>query len=165
MSDLEIRPARSDDLALLTQALGQSYFFADRLACQQDHRGVLFTAWKSGRPRGDVYLRLEPAEESEIRRYLPGVPFLTHVEVLEGYRNRGIGTRLIRAAERYLRELGHRRVGLAVEVSNTGAARLYRRLGYHRWEFAPVLCYSLLGATGTVRLAERCDVLVKPLSG
>ncbi|HEU5470817.1 MAG TPA: GNAT family N-acetyltransferase [Actinophytocola sp.] len=165
MNELEIRPARVADLELLTQAFGQGYFFAERFAGQQECRGVLFTAWKRGCPRGDVYLRLEPAEEPEIRLRLPGVPFLTHLEVLAGHRNRGIGTKLIRAGERYLRDLGHRRVGLAVELTNLDAARLYRRLGYSAWGFGPVVCYDLPDGDRAVRLAQRCDVLVKRIRG
>src|SRR4051812_9596947 len=123
LSDLEIRPACRDDLDTLATALGQSDYFAERLVGQGERRGVLLTAWKHGRVIGDVYLRLDVAEEAKIRRFLPGVPFLTHLEVLKPYRNGGIGTNLIATAERHLRESGYGRVALAVEVTNIHAAR------------------------------------------
>jgi GNAT superfamily N-acetyltransferase len=164
MRDLVIRPARPDDLGALAEALGQAQFFLDHLARQADGRGVLLSAWQGDAPKGDVYLRLEPAEEPEIRDQLPDVPLLTHLEVVPGYRNRGIGTRLIRAAERYLREGGHNRVALAVEVTNTDAARLYKRLGYRDWSHAPVVCYAWL-PDGRDRRPEICYVLVKRLAG
>lgn len=164
MRDLVIRPARPDDLGALAEALGQAEFFAEHLARQADGRGVILTAWQGGAPKGDVYLRFEPAEEPEIRDQLPDVPLLTHLEVVPGYRNRGIGTRLIRAAERYLRERGYRRVALAVEVTNTDAARLYKRLGYRDWSNPPVVCYAWL-PDGRDRRPEICYVLVKRLAG
>lgn len=163
MSDLEIRPARPADLGTLVDTLGQNGFFVDRLARQQSGRGVLLTAWTNGLPAGDVYIRLEPAEEAEIRLYLPDVPFLTHLEVLAGHRNRGIGTNLITAAEMFLGRRGHDQVALAVEVANTAAARLYGRLGYDNWDKPPVICYSLY-SDNRLAHAETCHVLVKQLA-
>jgi GNAT superfamily N-acetyltransferase len=162
MSDLVIRPAGPDDVGALAEALGQAQFFAEQLAMQADGRGVLLTAWKGGQPKGDVYVRLEPAEEPEIRHYLPDVPLLTHLEVLPGDRNRGIGTKLIEAAELLLHDLEYDRVALAVEVTNSDAARLYQRLGYRSWNRSPVICYTWL-ANSRERRPEICDVLVKRL--
>ncbi|HET9139965.1 GNAT family N-acetyltransferase [Actinophytocola sp.] len=161
LSDLEIRPASWADLHTLTEALGQRRYFSERLAHQQQGKGVLFTAWKHNRPAGHVYLRLEIAEEAEIRRFLPGVPFLTHLEVLREYRNGGIGTTLIATAEENLRDLRYGRVALAVEVSNVRAARLYERLGYVGWGCGEVVCHSVFD--GDAAREERCDVLVKRL--
>ncbi|HEV2782303.1 MAG TPA: GNAT family N-acetyltransferase [Actinophytocola sp.] len=162
MGDLVIRPAEPDDVGALAEALGQAEFFAEQLAMQANGRGILLTAWKNGQPKGDVYLRLEPAEEPEIRHYLPDVPLLTHLEVLPGDRNRGIGTKLIKAAERLLHDLKYRWVALAVEVTNVDASRLYRRLGYRSWNRSPVICYTWL-ANGRERRPEICNVLVKRL--
>jgi GNAT superfamily N-acetyltransferase len=161
LSDLVIRPACGHDLDSLTEALGQSAYFAERLAGQRERRGVLFTAWKHGRPIGDVYVRLEVAEEAKIRRFLPGVPFLTHLEVLEPHRNRGIGRGLIATAENYLRSTGYGRVALAVDVTNVHAARLYRRLGYLGWSHGRVVCRAV--SDGPTAREEWCDVLVKRL--
>jgi GNAT superfamily N-acetyltransferase len=162
MTDLEIRPAQPGDLDSLVEILGQKAFFAERLAWQDAGRGTLLTAWKGGEPQGDVYLRLDPAEEREIREHLPGVPFLTHLEVRPGYRNRGTGTKLIKAAEDHLRRLDYPQVALAVEVNNIDAARLYKRLGYNPWDHTAVICYSALD-NRQIRRAEICYVLVKRL--
>jgi len=109
-----------------------------------------------------VYLRLERTEESERLRHLTALAFPTHFEVRPGYRNRGIGTRLITAAEHHLHGLGHHRVALAVEVNNTDAARLYKRLGYVDWGNNAVVCYSPLDDRRE-RHPEICNVLVKQL--
>jgi ribosomal protein S18 acetylase RimI-like enzyme len=42
----------------------------------------------------------------------------------------GVGTALVRAAERSICAHGFRQSGLGVEIDNGGATRLYERLGY-----------------------------------
>jgi predicted N-acetyltransferase YhbS len=96
---MEIRRASDGDLSALVAVLGQRHFFADCLARQRSGHGVLLVAWFDGRPVGDVFLSWEPADEPEVRRRLPGVPQLGHLEVLGPFRRRGIGTALIRAGE------------------------------------------------------------------
>ena len=56
--------------------------------------------------------------------------YLDDFSVAEGYRNHGIGTKLIHAAEKYAKEIGITRIVLHVERTNTDAYRLYSRLGY-----------------------------------
>ncbi|MGW4486022.1 N-acetyltransferase family protein [Amycolatopsis sp. NPDC004368] len=160
-----IREAGPADVEALGAALGEPRYFADRLGRQADGLGVLLAAWWAGRPVGDLYVWLEDAEEREIRRRLPKVPLLMHLEVLPAVRNRGVGRALVLAAEDRLAELGHRRGALAVRTDNTDAARLYRRLGYQDWGHGTVVCYAerLLADGRTVSEAEVCHVLVKNL--
>ncbi|KOV88359.1 GNAT family N-acetyltransferase [Nocardia sp. NRRL S-836] len=163
MRDVTIRPARPEDLGSLAGRLGQDRFFADRLDRQSESRGVLLTAWRGGLVIGDVYLWLEPAEEPEIRRYLPETPLVTHLEIHRDHRRQGVGTSLIGAAERLLADRGHDEVALAVEIGNTAAAKLYTRLGYRDWGHSAVKCYSLADENGH-RDVEICDVMVKALA-
>src|SRR2546423_10342489 len=125
MSPVDVRVASWADLAPLMAALGQERYFADRLARQDSGRGMLLVALLDGRPVGDVYLWLEPAEEADVRRYLPGVPLLGHLEVLPELRGRGIGTEVMRVAEERLRRLGHQRGGLGVGMGKHPAAPPY----------------------------------------
>ena len=104
---LEIRPAADADLEPLVAALGQRRFFSERLASQRGGGGVLLVAWLDGLPVGDVFLDREPAAEPEVRRRLPGVPRLVHLEVMAPFQRRGIGTALIHAGEDTARRLGH----------------------------------------------------------
>ncbi|MGZ3144234.1 N-acetyltransferase family protein [Lentzea chajnantorensis] len=159
---MTIRPARPEDLGSLAERLGQERYFADRLRRQSDRRGVLLTAWLDDVLIGDVYLWLEPAEEPEIRRYLPRTPLVTHLEVHRDHRRQGTGTKLIGRAERLLAERGHGVVALAVEVTNTAAAKLYDGLGYRGWGHSAVECYAPPDENGH-REVEVCDVLVKEL--
>jgi RimJ/RimL family protein N-acetyltransferase len=62
-------------------------------------------------------------------RKLRGNAYLS-ISVRSTYQGRGVGTELMREAERYARERGIRRIELEVFGKNDGAYRLYRRLGY-----------------------------------
>jgi ribosomal protein S18 acetylase RimI-like enzyme len=163
MVDLEIHPVRPDEALALGAAGGQAGYVRDRLARQSEGRGLLLAAWLGDEAVGSVYLWLEAAEEPEIREHLPETPLLTHIEVFAGHRNQGIGTRLVETAEQLLRERGHKAVVLAVEQSNDGAERLYKRLGYQDWDFGPVRCVQrewLPDGTFEEKW-EDCAVLVK----
>jgi ribosomal protein S18 acetylase RimI-like enzyme len=52
------------------------------------------------------------------------------LRVKVAYQNRGIGRRLIHTAEDVLRQKGMRAATIGVAKANTGAQRLYERLGY-----------------------------------
>ena len=52
------------------------------------------------------------------------------MSVTERYRNRGIGSALIREAEVYAQEIGIQHILFHVEKSNTAAFKLYERLGF-----------------------------------
>jgi GNAT superfamily N-acetyltransferase len=134
---VEVRQASPADLAALVAVFGEERrFFTDSLARQRDGRGMLLVARLDGRPVGDVFLERGPADQPEVRRQLPGVPMLDHLEVLGQFQRRGIGTMLIGAGEETARQLGHRRLALGVAVDNPGARRLYERLGYADWATA-----------------------------
>ena len=131
---MEIRPASAGDLEPLVAVFGaERRFFADCLARQAAGEGVLLVAWLDGWPVGDVFLHRDPADEPQVRRHLPGVATLIHLEVLGPVQRRGIGTALIRTGEDTARRLGHDRIALGVGLDNPGARRLYERLGYTDW--------------------------------
>jgi GNAT superfamily N-acetyltransferase len=167
MTEASIRSAEQTDLAVLTAYLGDPRYFEDRLLRQAKGLGVLYTAWHGPEPVGDLYLWLEEAEEPPIRRHLPGVPLLTHLEVREGLRSRGIGRALVEAAEEHLIELGHDLGALAVRTDNHRAASLYRRLGYHDWGRGYVVCRAARTTPdgNVVSELELCRVMVKDLLG
>lgn len=56
--------------------------------------------------------------------------YLDDFSVTAAYRNRGIGSALIRAAEEYAGQINSRAVLLHVEKANTSAMRFYERAGY-----------------------------------
>lgn len=162
---MNVEQASYDSIALLGGALGNEDFFADRFERQKDGHGMLFIAWLDGKPIGDVYLWLESAEEYYIRKYLPGVALLTHLEVLPEFRDRGFGTQLVEAVETYLLGQGHGRVALAVHENNVKAAELYRRLGYQEWDHGKLTCIAKVpGPAGyPIAVPELCHIMVKQL--
>jgi GNAT superfamily N-acetyltransferase len=136
---MEIRRASGADLAALVAVFGDRHFFTDRLARQHAGHGVLLVAWLDNRPVGDVFLDCGPADEPEVRRHLPGVPRLVHLEVDGQLWRRGIGSALIRAGEDAARWLGHLRLALGVGLDNPHARRLYERLGFVDWGHGTVV--------------------------
>ncbi len=136
---MEVRRASDGNLDALVAVLGERHYFTDCLAKQRDGHGVLLVAWPDGQPVGDVFLSWEPADEPEVRRRLPGVPQLGHLEVLGPFQRRGIGPALNRAGEDTARRLGHERLALGVGVDNADARRLYERLGYVDWGHGTVV--------------------------
>jgi GNAT superfamily N-acetyltransferase len=163
---MEIRPASAGDLEPLVAVFGsERRFFADCLARQEADGGVLLVAWLDGWPAGDVFLRRGPADEPEVRRRLPGVPVLVHLEVLGRLRRQGIGTALVHAGEDAARRLGHDRIALGVGLDNPGARRLYERLGYSDWGHGHIVTRWRERRPGSapVTVSETVDMLVKRL--
>ena len=74
----------------------------------------------------DVIAFLSAEVHTEPVKYI----YLDDFSVTAAYRNRGIGTALIRMAEAYAEEKSASAVLLHVEKTNTSAMRLYERLKY-----------------------------------
>lgn len=60
--------------------------------------------------------------------------YLDDLSVTKQYRNQGIGTTLIRNAEKYAKDINIHEICFHVEKSNSEAFRLYQRLGYEIYE-------------------------------
>jgi GNAT superfamily N-acetyltransferase len=77
----------------------------------------------------------------------------------------GVGSALIAAAEELARQWRRDSIGLAVGLDNSGATRLYGRLGYQPADLRVIDEWTELDADGTVLVAHRdpCDYLLKPL--
>ncbi|MGP3914654.1 GNAT family N-acetyltransferase [Nonomuraea sp. NBC_00507] len=161
----DIRKADHTDLRRIVRSLGQKTYFSDRLARQEAGHGFLLVAWERNLAVGDVYVWLAPAEEPELRAHLPGVALLTHLEVVAGRRNEGIGTQLLWAAEDRLFATGHEQVALGVRLDNLAARRLYHRRGYVEWPHGQVATTEVVyHPDGTYeRRPEMCRIMVRQL--
>ena len=60
--------------------------------------------------------------------------YLDDLSVTKEYRNKGIGTKLIKTAESYARKISIPTICFHVEKTNTNAFRLYQRLGYNVYQ-------------------------------
>lgn len=160
---MEIRACADSELAALVATFGQREFFADCLAGQHAGGGVLLVARVGSQAVGDVFLGRHPAEEAEVRRRLPGVPRLVHLEVLGPFQRRG--SALVRAGEDTARRLGHDRTALGVGLDNRGARRLYERLGFTAWGHVPSSPAGRNAPTTAppATVTETIDMLVKRL--
>ena len=68
--------------------------------------------------------------------------YIYSFNVMEPFRNLGIGTRMLNTAESILRNRGYQLVTISVAKDNSGALKLYRRAGYQiygeddgQWQF------------------------------
>ena len=76
-----------------------------------------------GKTAGYIWFRLMDSSVGVFGR-------IEHVFVDEGHRNRGLGKRLMQAAEEYLKGRGAKRIKLTVTKDNKTAASLYKSMGY-----------------------------------
>jgi GNAT superfamily N-acetyltransferase len=163
LDDVSIRTADHDDVRTFVQDEDDQHFFHKHLGPDQ---GVLLLAFRAGRFVGQIFLRLDPAEEPELRHGLPGVPRLQRFKVLPEHQRSGIGQRLIRAAERWLYAEGHRQVALGVHPDNAGAIKLYERLSFAVWREDTLTTFRehVHEDGSTFREEEPCLVFYKALA-
>ncbi|WP_250212833.1 GNAT family N-acetyltransferase [Acrocarpospora catenulata] len=163
---VKIKRAADEDLPALVKALGQPHYFAHALTRQREGHGFLLVAWQGLTAIGHIYVWLAEAEEEELRKELPGVPLLTHLELHPAHRRRGFGTALVHRAEQELIGRGHDHVVLGVGMDNHAAMALYTRHGFQKWKESPIeTSDTVYEDDGTeVRNRDKCLILIKPIS-
>ncbi|MQS15637.1 GNAT family N-acetyltransferase [Streptomyces kaniharaensis] len=165
---MRITECEQTDVALLEEHLpsrGRSSFHARRFARQLAGSSTYLIAWEDERPAGAAEVRWNGCAAAEVQRALPECPEINALHVAEPLQGRGIGTALIRHAERLAARRGVPRIGLGVaEEGNPRAAALYARLGYR-----PVVRYldrwSYVDDRGEVHdVEDPCVFLAKGLA-
>ena len=132
----KVRLARMDDIDQIIKinrlALPENYpyyFFVEHL---KEYGAAFYVADVNGEVVGYIMPRIEWGF-SNIKQ-LPILVKKGHVvsiAVLEQYRNRGIGTALLQASLKAMKEIyGAEEAYLEVRVSNQPAIHLYRKLGF-----------------------------------
>lgn len=164
---MRISECREEDVELLDRHMpfrGASPLHRLRYARHLDGSGTFLVAWDDDRPVGNCEVRWAGCAAPEVRAVHPGCPEINGLGVWpETLRSEGIGTGLIREAERLAAGRDHATVGLGVEKNNPRASALYHRLGYQ--PTTPYLdCWSYEDGSGiTHRVADACTFMVKPL--
>ncbi len=79
---------------------------------------------------GEVIAFLSIEVHHEDKEYI----YLDDLSVTKQHRNNGIGTKLIRNAEEYAKEINIPAICFHVEKTNANAFRLYQRLGYNIYQ-------------------------------
>jgi len=78
----------------------------------------------------EVGLLPSPVPISGIADSRPDVPFLGNVAVAESERRRGVGTKLVRVAEKVAQKWSETAIFVAVDADNAPALGLYNKLGF-----------------------------------
>jgi GNAT superfamily N-acetyltransferase len=95
-----------------------------------------------------------------------GVPEIGDVFVPAELRRRGIGTALSEAAERTAHTRGHGQISISASISNEGALRLYRRLGYRDAGLPPKRVQgTIMVRTGPMDVDDTVLYLIKDIAG
>ncbi|MGP3987026.1 GNAT family N-acetyltransferase, partial [Streptomyces sp. 3N207] len=157
---MRISQCREEDLDLLDQHMpsrGVTSHHEARYARHREGSATFLVAWRDRRPVGSCEVRWEGCAAPEVRAVHPDCPEVNGLGIWpETLRSQGIGTALIREAERLAADRGCPIIGLGVEKNNPRADALYRRLGYHA--SVPYLdCWSYEDGAGVAhRVADAC---------
>lgn len=159
----EIRPFREADAVALDEHLPSAHH-AHRAAAHASGAATFLLAWSNGKPVGYLVLKWGGADEGLVHRLIGDCPELNAITVAPELQSRGVGSALIREAERRVRERGIARVGLAVGVDNRRARALYERLGYAAWEHGPFEVSWSAPDLPSGRESETCVYMLKQLA-
>jgi len=161
---LEIRRLDPTEISALGRSIPSS-FHRQRLALQETEDVEYLIAWQGEDAVGHVLLRWSGPDLADLRDRVEPVPYLEALAVQEDLRWRGIGTRLLAAAESMVRGRGFTKVGLAVGVENLAALALYARRGYKLLDLDPFeVSWSYVDHDGALNVEEeRCLYLTKEL--
>jgi ribosomal protein S18 acetylase RimI-like enzyme len=156
-----VRPLAESELGAVEQRFpgGPLAKHRSRLACQEVGDAVYLIAWLAGVPVGHVLLRLGEAQDELVVSRVGNCAHLEDLAVVPERRSRGIGSRLLTAAEEAARGHGFEQVGLSVAVSNAFARGFYSRRGYKDsgiGKYPTAGCY--IASDGVLR--SRSDVSV-----
>jgi GNAT superfamily N-acetyltransferase len=164
---MRISQCREEDVELLDQHIpfrSAASLHKLRYARQREGHGAVLVAWDEGRPVGSCEIRWEGCAAPEVRAAHPVCPEVNGLGAWpEALRSQGIGTGLLREAERLATGRGCPDIGVGVEKNNPRASALYQRLGY--LTSVPYLdCWSYEDGAGvTHRVADARVFMVKPL--
>ena len=111
---------------------------------------------------GQVFVQLSSTEARYADGYQRG--YLYSLRVRPEWQGRGIGTRLLSAAENGLRARGFGTAVIAAGKDNPGARRLYERLGYRTFADDPGVWYFQDVNGVQQSIIEPCWVMQKDLS-
>jgi hypothetical protein len=130
---------------------------------QEAGQAAYLLAWRGVELAGRCTM-LAVSKYEEVRQLLGRFPEMNALEAYPRGQGDRDGHHRLRGTDR--RALGATMIGLAVEVSNYGAHRLYRRLGYRDWGHGLFTDYwDETDPDGAVRKthADPCHYLVKPM--
>jgi len=114
---VEIRPAEAAQLNIFEEHFSpnnRAKYHHRRFAVQQQGEGVYLIAWHGDEPVGHFLLRWDGPADDPTGHYPRHTPYLESGGTKPALQSRGVGTRMVREAERLAREKGYGQIGLAV---------------------------------------------------
>jgi ribosomal protein S18 acetylase RimI-like enzyme len=127
---------------------------------QEQRRRLMLIADCGDFPIGHIFVQLNNRRSWDNRTR----GYLYSLRVMEMFRGKGIGTRLVAEAETMLRELGYTWATIAAAKENPRARRLYERIGYKIFTEDEGE-WSYIDHEGKIRnVHEPCWVLEKKLT-
>ena len=165
MQKVLIRPIREGELSALEWDGAYTKYRKVFLQTYEDAvRGqrIMLVAVIGAQIVGQVFIQLSSTERSYADGYSRG--YLYSLRVRSEWQGRGIGTRLVKAAEAALRARGFATAVIAAGKENSRAHQLYERLGYRTFADDPGVWYfqDVNGVQQSV--SEPCWVMQKRLS-
>ena len=130
-SRIRIRPATAADLKALEWDGEYTHYrrLFERAVHEAKHgRRILLLAEIDGNLVGQIFVQLNTRATFSIKGAPSG--YLYAFRVKPAFRNKGVGSRLLREAEVSLSARGCRRAVISVSKRNLAAKRLYERAGY-----------------------------------
>lgn len=91
----------------------------------------------------------------ELENRVPGSFYINMLATYPAFRGQGIGAALMAEAEQQATMVGCNKITVQVFDENTGAVKLYKRLGYSRIDEREVIPHSCLRYRGKVLLLEK----------
>ena len=168
-SSVVIRPLVGGEVTLVEQHMNfdwaASEKHADRFKAQERGNVVYLVAWVRELPVGHALIKWGGSDVETISSQLHGCPEIEDLFVVPGQRSKGIGSSILRHAERLAAQNGYKQIGLGVDVNNTRGRRLYEYGGYRDagfGEYRSIWYYR--DRDGRKRRAtEVCNYLLKGL--
>jgi ribosomal protein S18 acetylase RimI-like enzyme len=147
---VSIRDCAAQDVGLLERYMptGGTEAHAYHFREQQAGRCTYLTAWVTELPVASCVVRWNGCYAPEVRQAFPACIEINNLNVRQDARSRGIGTKLVDAAETRVESRRGAMVGIGVGDENARASSLYARLGYAdtgvRYETHTVIATMLL---------------------
>lgn len=113
-------------------------YYAYVLKQVAEHDGRIFLSVENGKVTGIIVCKIfQGGDEEDITTSCPKIGFISDLCVTKDLCGQGIGSSLLKTAERYFAEKGCDYAQLEVFAPNTSAFKLYQELGF------AVNCYYL----------------------